>query len=46
MSGSLDAQYVEFTGVVTAVQTNLVTLLTSGGIGSRRAAKRGKRCAN
>lgn len=32
MSGSLDAQYVEFTGVVTAVQTNLVTLLTAGGI--------------
>jgi signal transduction histidine kinase len=32
MSGSLDAQYVEFAGVVTAVQTNLVTLLTSGGI--------------
>jgi signal transduction histidine kinase len=32
MSGSLDAQYVEVTGVVTAVQTNSVTLLTSGGI--------------
>jgi signal transduction histidine kinase len=32
MSGSLDAQYVEFAGVVTAVQTNFVTLLTSGGI--------------
>jgi hypothetical protein len=32
MSGSLDAQYVEVAGVVTAVQTNLLTLLTSGGI--------------
>jgi signal transduction histidine kinase len=32
MSGSLDAQYVEIAGVVTAVQSNRVTLLTSGGI--------------
>jgi signal transduction histidine kinase len=32
MNGSLDAQYVELAGVVTAVQTNRVTLLTSGGI--------------
>jgi signal transduction histidine kinase len=32
MSGSLDAQYVEIAGVVTAVQSNRVSLLTSGGI--------------
>jgi hypothetical protein len=32
MSGSLDAQYVEIAGVVTAEQTNRATLLTSGGI--------------
>lgn len=32
MSGSLDAQYVELDGVITAVQTNVVTLLTAGGI--------------
>ena len=32
MNGSLDAQYVEVQGIVTAVQSNIVTLLVRGGI--------------
>ncbi len=32
MNGSLDAQYVEIQGIVTAVQTNAVTLLVRGGV--------------
>jgi signal transduction histidine kinase len=32
MSGSLDAQYVELPGVVTAVHSNSVSLLTRGGV--------------
>ncbi|HTY87906.1 MAG TPA: ATP-binding protein [Candidatus Acidoferrum sp.] len=31
LNGSLDAQYVEVQGIITAVQTNGVTLLTQGG---------------
>ncbi|MGA2178855.1 MAG: ATP-binding protein [Verrucomicrobiota bacterium] len=31
LNGSLDAQYVEIQGIITAVQTNGVTLLTQGG---------------
>ena len=32
MNGSLDAQYVELQGIMTAVDTNMVTLLTRDGI--------------
>jgi signal transduction histidine kinase len=32
MNGSLDAQYVELEGVLTGIQTNEATFLTSGGI--------------
>ena len=32
MNGSLDAQYVEVQGIITAVQSNTVALLTRGGV--------------
>lgn len=31
MSGALDTQYVELTGIITSVQSNVVSLLTHGG---------------